>query len=174
MTSLGVRGPNGAGAGNGAAAADVRKHYMVAERSFDIARDLGISPVTVTIGDPACNQVIVRNVPVGWAKTRTLRVIYDREPCMIDLPPVAACRILFRFMDSQHNWVKGVSLKVESPYAETLKADNFGRVLVRIAAHEELRATAVADSYRPAELRLSCTSDNIRVEQSVTLEKAGN
>ncbi|WP_369348930.1 ATP-binding protein [Stenotrophomonas sp. JAG2] len=28
-------------AGNGAAAADVRKHYMVAERSFDIARDLG-------------------------------------------------------------------------------------------------------------------------------------
>jgi len=27
--------------GNGAAAADVRKHYMVAERSFDIARDLG-------------------------------------------------------------------------------------------------------------------------------------
>ena len=28
-------------AGNGAAAADVRKHYLIAERPFDIARDLG-------------------------------------------------------------------------------------------------------------------------------------
>lgn len=131
--------------------------------------DLGILPVTVMVGDPACNQVIVRNVPLEWRQTRELRILYDREPCLIDRPPVAACRILYRFADPGGNWVKGVSLRVDSPYPEELRGDSFGRVLVRIAAGEELRAQAMADGYRAAELRLACTPEVSSVERKVTL-----
>src|SRR5947208_15002194 len=28
--------------------------------------DLGISPVTVTVGNDTCNQVVVRDVPIEW------------------------------------------------------------------------------------------------------------
>lgn len=134
--------------------------------------DLGILPVTVMVGDPACNQVVVRNVPLYWGETRELKVFYDRDPCLIDPPPVAACRILYRFADPEGNWVRKLTLKVDSPRPEKLETDSFGRVLVRIAAGEELRAVATAEGHRTAELRLTCTRENSWVEQKVTLLRA--
>lgn len=131
--------------------------------------DLGILPVTVMVGDPACNQVIVRNVPLEWQETRELRILYEREPCLVDRAPVAACGILYRFADPGGNWIRGVSVTVESPRPEKLEGDSFGRVLLRIVAEEELRALAAAEGYRPAELRLTCTRQNAWVEQKVTL-----
>jgi hypothetical protein len=131
--------------------------------------DLGIVPVTVMVGDPACNQVIVRNVPLEWQQTRELRILYEREPCLIDRPPVAACSILYRFADPGGKWIRGISVQVDRPRPEKLRGDVFGRVLVSIAADEELRAFAAAHGFLPAELRLSCTPKNSWVEQKVTM-----
>ena len=72
--------------------------------------DLDLQPVTITVGYPGCNQVRVRDVPLEWGQTRTVKVVYDREPCIRDLPPVAACKILFRFRDEQGKWISGIFL----------------------------------------------------------------
>src|SRR6476620_12762089 len=43
--------------------------------------DLGGLPVTVKVGeDGTCNQVIVREVPVGWEEPYFLSVFYDPVP----------------------------------------------------------------------------------------------
>ena len=131
--------------------------------------DLGITPVTVTVGSPSCNQVIVRNVPLDWGETSLVSVVYDDRPCLVDAPPVAACKFLFRFIDAQHNSINGVVLRTHTPYEETHKADTFGRLLIRIAAWQKLSGTASADGYEPAELRVPCITKNQRIEQYVTL-----
>lgn len=133
--------------------------------------DLGIMPVTVTVGHPACNQVVVRNVPLDWGETTTLPITYDQEPCLIDSPPVAACKFLFRFIDLQHNFVKGVSLKTQTPYEEVLKADEFGRLMMRIPAGQELLGATSSNGYSTAVVKISCTTENERVERYVTLRK---
>src|SRR5271166_4987070 len=48
--------------------------------------DLGIFPVTVTIGHPECNQVVIRNVPLTWDMTTNTTAIYDVKPCQVDSP----------------------------------------------------------------------------------------
>jgi hypothetical protein len=80
--------------------------------------NLGITPVEVTVGSPACNQTIVRNVPVDWAEERKITILYDPSPCMVDRPPVAACAFLFRFVDTQGEPLSGARFEVEKPYEQ--------------------------------------------------------
>ena len=131
--------------------------------------DLGITPVTVTVGNAACNQVVVRNVPLRWGEPRTVSVIYDDQPCLTDSLPVAACQFLFRFIDSHRNSIKGASLKIQTPYEEVYKADAFGRLLIRIGAGQDLLGIASANGYNSTEVRTPCVTKNRRVEQYVTL-----
>jgi hypothetical protein len=67
--------------------------------------DLGIKPITISAGHPACNQAVVRNVGLHWGITIKVKMIYDREPCIVDEPPVAACQMLFRFADEEQREV---------------------------------------------------------------------
>jgi hypothetical protein len=135
--------------------------------------DLGITPVTVTVGDPNCDQVIVKDVPLQWGRTSEVSVIYDRKPCLIDSPPVAACQFLLRFVDSRRKPAGGVSLKIATPYEGTENGDNFGRILVRIPAGQDLRAVATLSGYRPAEVQIPCTRENQKLERYVMFEKQG-
>src|SRR5688572_16158753 len=60
--------------------------------------DLGLSPVTVTVGWSNCHQVTIRNVPLRW-ETRPYRlsVIYDEQACSGGIIR-NYCRFLFRFV----------------------------------------------------------------------------
>lgn len=132
---------------------------------------LGTTPVSVSVGDEACNQVTVRNVPLEWNKTRTLSVIYDEAPCQIDRPPVAACAFLLRFVDLNRHPMAAVPFEALKPFPETLQADDYGRVLVRVAAGQELIGAARFTGYEPLRIDIPCTTDNIDVERVLTLRK---
>ncbi len=138
--------------------------------------DLGITPVTITVGAPQCNQVIVRNVGLEWGKTANVSVICDRRPCLSDAPPVAACQFLLRFVDAGHKPVAGVSVRRQDPGdgTGTEKADEFGRLLVRIPANEALRAVGTAPGYGRSEVRIPCSSENQRVERYVVLRRSSS
>ncbi len=131
---------------------------------------LGISPVTVTVGAPECNQVTVRNVGLEWGATTILHVTYDVEPCLVDAPPVAACEYLFRFIAPDHKPVRGVSVTMNSPDNEVYAGDAYGRVHIAVTAPNELRATAEAPGYPPVSIHLPCNRDNYRVEQKFILK----
>lgn len=134
--------------------------------------DLGITPVTVTVGAPQCNQVTVRNIGLEWGKTANVSVIYDNRPCLVDNPPVAACQFLLRFVDAGRKPVAGVSVSTQDPGGRTEKADEFGRLLIRIPANEELRAVGTAPGYGRSEVRIPCSSENQRVERYVVLRRS--
>lgn len=134
--------------------------------------DLGILPVTVMVGDPACNQVIVRNVPLEWQQTRELRILYDREPCLIDRPPSPVCEFVLRFANAEGNWVKGVSLTVKGgPHERQIAGDTFGRIHVAVPIREERLVVATANGYQAEELRLPCTPENLLTERKITLRR---
>ena len=134
---------------------------------------LGINPVSVTVGDAGCNQVIVRNVPLSWNETRNLSVTYDDAPCLIDTPPVAACAFLLRFVATNHDTIGAVSFNAQKPFAKSDRSDEYGRVFVKIAAGQELFGIASASGYKPGQISIPCISKNQRLEQVVVLEKAG-
>ncbi len=135
--------------------------------------DLGLLPVTITVGSPSCNQVTVRNVPLQWGSTKTIKIIYDAAPCLRDLPPVAACKILFRFSDDRGKWISGVVLDPPVSTADPSRSDDSGRILVRIAAGTELRAMTKRDGYAPEDLHLTCTRDLMIAERPLKLRPAG-
>jgi hypothetical protein len=131
--------------------------------------DLGMKPVDITVGHTGCNQVIIKSVGLRWGITTNVKIIYDREPCLIDPPPVAACQMLFRFADTKQHWVKGVRLKLQSPEDKTLRADDYGRVHIAIPAFKELLGVASVPDHESAEIRIPCTSENHHLEQRITL-----
>lgn len=134
---------------------------------------LGIKPVSVTVGGQGCNQVVVRDVPLRWNETREVSVRYDLDPCNVDPPPVAVCAILFRFIDSKRVPVDTVTLNEQKPFAQLHPTDDYGRILVRIAAGEAISGEALADGYKPVQISIPCTTLNQRLEQTVVLERAG-
>jgi len=91
--------------------------------------DLGGLPVTVKVGEDGCNQVVVRDVPVSWGEPYVLKITYDHEPCLRDLPPppVPVCRVVFRVSDSSGKWVPAAIISLTSPDRTELKTDRFGR-----------------------------------------------
>ena len=133
---------------------------------------LGIKPVSVTVGAAGCNQVVVRNVPLRWSETRNLSVIYDEAPCLVDTLPVAACAFLLRFVSPDNDPVGGVSFKVQTPFAESYRGDEYGRVFMRIAGGQQLFGVSSASGYKPTEIMIPCVSKNQRLEQTVVLEKS--
>ena len=134
--------------------------------------DLGILPVTVSVGSAACNQVTVQSVPLEWGHTRTTKVVYDRGPCLQDLPPLALCHILFRFSDEEGKWLSGVSFDPPAKGAESATTDSFGRVLVNTSLGEQLQTLAKKEGYISQSVRLTCTRDILLTEQPMKLQKS--
>lgn len=130
---------------------------------------LGIRPVSVTVGRPGCNQVVVRDVPLNWNETRELRVIDNQSGCQTERMPVAACAFLLRFVRPDHSPVSGVSFTALMPYPRDFSADEFGRVFVRIGAGQELSGEATAGGYSSEAVKIRCVSKNQWLEQIVTL-----
>lgn len=71
--------------------------------------NLGLGPIVVTVGDPGCSQVVVRNVQLFWKVTIPLRIIYEDAGCYAGAPGVG-CSFLYRFVDSRHGPIPSVSL----------------------------------------------------------------
>ena len=133
---------------------------------------LGIHPVSVTVGDEGCNQVVVRNVPLKWDETTHLTVTYDMKPCLGETPPVAACDVLLRVIGVKRDPVDGATFEEQKPFPELRRGDVFGRIFIRIAAGQELTGIASARGYRPAQIKIPCVSRNQRHEQIVVLERS--
>jgi hypothetical protein len=136
--------------------------------------DLGTKPVTVSVGGPECHQSVLKSVGLRWGSTTQVKIIYDEKPCLIDEPPIAACRILFRFADAEQHWLGGVVVKMQRPFDEMIRADEYGRVLVRIAAFNELLATATISGYDSVDLRIPCTNEKQGLERRITMTRTAS
>ncbi len=119
--------------------------------------DLGILPVTVTVGsDSTCGQVTIHDVAVSLDTTHLLDVTYDPDSCPERIPPpVPSCLILFRVADGSGKWVPGALIRMSSSDT-TLRADEFGRALFEARTGSAIRGSVTADGFRPAEFTWAC------------------
>jgi hypothetical protein len=161
-----------------------REIEVVSRRGEARFCDLGILPVTITVGSPYCHEVTVDSVPVDFGLNTVIKVVSDNNLCSDgrrESLPVPWCTFLLRFQDEQQRWVSGVSLtpalggdKREidpSVRNQPRQSDAFGRTLVQVNLDRRLRAQAIRDGYMPAAIELTCNGHNRTSEHVVTLQK---
>ncbi len=132
--------------------------------------DLGILPVTVTVGsEGVCNQVTIQDVPVTWERSYLLNVTYDPEACKIREifdrapPPVPLCELLFRVSDMKRKWLPSASIEFANPRAGTLKfssvlrTDRFGRAHLFAGRGDSLVGSVSAEGFQPAKFDFVCS-----------------
>ncbi|MGB8475147.1 MAG: hypothetical protein WCE61_13770 [Candidatus Acidiferrum sp.] len=134
--------------------------------------DLGIDPVTVVVGDAGCNQVTVADVPLSWNEPYTLRVTYDIESCLQDLPksPTPYCEVLLRIAGPDGQWIADATVKFDDPNWPQLRTDDAGRAHTILRLKDTLRGSVVAVGYKPKSFAIVC-QELRKHEEILTLAK---
>jgi len=135
--------------------------------------DLGILPVTVTVGsNTMCGQVTVHDVQLSLDETHLLTVIYDPDACHEKrIPtPIPSCLVLFRVADTAGKWVPGASVHISSPTPDTETTDEFGRALFEAKVGSRLDVLVTAVGFRPTAIKWACPDQDSH-EENVKLEK---
>lgn len=135
--------------------------------------DLGILPVTVTVGSAGmCNQVTVHDVPVLWHETYLLTVTYDPMACVETLPPpVPVCTILFRVADSSGKWIPEATITLSGARGTTLRADRHGRAFDVATAGEEVRGLASGPGFQATPFGFKCSPSEQNREEYIRLDR---
>ena len=130
--------------------------------------DLGIRPVTVTVGLPGCNQVVVKDVPLTWKNPYLLTVTYDGSPCFRDYPPppVPTCQILFRVSDVAGKWIQGATVQFDPGGPAQRATDDAGRAFVTSRLDQQIGGMVSATGYLPQPFSLTCRRGE-RIQEEV-------
>ncbi len=134
--------------------------------------DLGILPVKVVVGDSGCHEIVVRDVRNYWQEPYTLKVTYDPERCIRELPPPPEplCEILFRISDSDGRWIDKAAVKFDQPSLGHLQTDSAGRALLVVGLENRIRGSVSAQGYAPREFSIGCSRSG-EYEKNLTLTK---
>jgi len=136
--------------------------------------DLGILPVTVTVGSVGlCNQVTVHDVPVSIDDTYILQVTYDPLACS-ERPapsPMPYCTVLFRIADTHATWLAGAHVSLSTPRREELVGDRFGRALLLAPLGADVTGTVTATGFSEKSFTWRCPRAYQKYEQSIELTR---
>jgi hypothetical protein len=86
---------------------------------------------------------------------------------------VAACKFLLRFVSVGHGPISATSVELSKPFPDVLIGDDFGRVLIRLAAGGEAVGVVSAAGYEPAGFSIPCVRENKTLERVMVLGSAG-
>jgi hypothetical protein len=133
--------------------------------------DLGILPVTVTVGLAGCNQVQVKDVPLSWASEYLLLITYDVSPCLKESPrpPIPVCHVLFRVADERGRWIVGASIRFDETSLRSLITDAHGRALHRMTLNQHVQGSIQKSGYAPRQFSISCTRSEPNREMLIKL-----
>lgn len=130
--------------------------------------NLGVEPVTVTVGSEDCIQVVARNVRLYWKTTVPLRLTYDDAGCP-DTPPSTGCWFLYRFVGHNNEPIQAVSLTLAEGLTHV--SDDYGRVLIAIGVGRTVKAEGTAPGYKPVAPLVKCENQEVMSERIVRMEK---
>jgi hypothetical protein len=133
---------------------------------------LGVEPVTIVVGKSPCNQVTVRDIPLRWDDTVRVKVVYNVQDCLIDLPHSSTCGVVIRVLDADANPVAEPSISVSAPHRISANGDKFGRYFVNVPFGGVLLAEVSAPGMKGASIRTPCAGDRRLVDSFVTLRRA--
>jgi len=133
--------------------------------------DLGISPVTISLGSPHCNTLTIKNVHFRWRIEKTLVLTHD--PCYSeggDALSASGCRVLIRAVDQNGVGLPGarVSLNLEGSIDLT---DGYGRTFFNIRDGAEVMGVVAKAGYSSGRFFFQCRPDSKAVDRVVVLKK---
>ena len=132
--------------------------------------DLGVSPVTVTVGTKGCETTAT--LPLYWQEPQLLTMLYDPRPCMRGHVRPSFCSVLLRISDDQDSWIEGAAVTwLMDDKRWRLQSDRAGRVLVELGIGKRAALTISADGYRSVQSIAECSAAKIVVEQRVRLRR---
>jgi hypothetical protein len=136
--------------------------------------DLGVMPVTVTIGGDTCNQVVVRDVPLVWNEQRLLTVVYDYKPCMPERPLMGApyCQILFRVATPEGLWIKDASIRFPETQLAERQTDAAGRASLLLKANDRVKVSVISSGFKGKSFFISCPPSELFHDEMVRLERS--
>jgi hypothetical protein len=119
--------------------------------------DLGILPVTVTVGLKDC-EVVVKNVYLRWGQTYTLKVIYDQERCSDEKapPPKPLCQVVLRVKAQNKAWIGGAVAKFDDTSRPPAVTDQAGRAMFYLGLNERVQGNITARGFNAKEFSLGC------------------
>jgi hypothetical protein len=134
--------------------------------------DLGILPVKVVVGDSGCHEIVVRDVRNYWQEPYTLKVTYDPEHCMRELPPLPQplCEVLFRISGSDGGWIDKAAVIFDQPSLGRLQTDSAGRALLVARLENRIRGSVSARGFALREFSIDCSKSG-EYENNLTLTK---
>jgi len=135
--------------------------------------DLGILPVSVTVGLSGCNQVQVKDVPLSWGSQYLLVVTYDVEPCVKETPPptVPLCEVLFRVPDENNKWMDGASIQFDEMAVVPRKTDNHGRALLLMKLNQRVSGSIGKREDASKRFAISCSRSEPYSEMIIKLDR---
>lgn len=137
--------------------------------------DLGIEPVTVTVGaDGTCNRVTVADVPLRWAEPYLLTVTYNLDPCLGDAPPhapVPTCEVLLRITDSEGAWLANASVQFQQSAYAPRQTDKAGRAQFFMKSGDRVAGSVSAKGYIAKTFSFGCSRLEPIHEEAIKLEK---
>lgn len=137
--------------------------------------DLGIVPVTVTVGLHSCNQVVVNDVPLLFGEDYLLTVMYDPEPCEPELPPapIPVCEVLLRVAGVEGRWINGASVEFQTRELSPRQTDAAGRSLLTLRLNQQVSGVIRASGYTPLAFSVTCSRQSKLQEKTLNLQKSG-
>ncbi len=136
--------------------------------------DLGITPVTVTVGGDSCNQTVVKDVPLSWNELYLLTITYDPEPCMPERPPapIPTCQELLRVADTDGRWVEKASIRFQDSILSPRETDDAGRALVVLKNGERIQGIVISPGYVTKPFSLTCSRTQPVHEEMIKLTRS--
>jgi hypothetical protein len=133
--------------------------------------DLGVAPVTVSLGSADCKLLTLRNVYPEWRTEKKLVVTYD--PCHSeggDAIPSRACHVLIRAVGQDGVGLPDARVTLNLP-AKIDPTDRFGRAFFKLAHNVEVIGNVGKMGYINGHFSFRCVSDATAVDKVVVLKK---
>ena len=132
--------------------------------------DLGMEPVTVTVGRESCNQITVRDVPIVWGGPYVLKITYDPQAC-IRRQLSGSCYVLLRVSDTNGQWVEKATVNFERPEFPSFETDLLGRSLLLVGVNGNLTGAIAASGFISKQFSLPCLTPGGR-DEFIQLDRA--
>jgi hypothetical protein len=133
--------------------------------------DLGVAPVTVSLGSAACKLLTLRNLYPEWRTERRLLVTYD--PCHAeggDAIFSQACHVLIRAVDQDGVGLAGARVTLNLP-ARIDPTDRFGRAFFKLLYNDEVTGKVEKVGYGSGRFTFRCSSEAWAVDKIVVVNK---
>jgi hypothetical protein len=142
-------------------------HSITRDGKSDVC-DVGFGTFDIEFASKSCGEVIVRRLTATLGEDQTIKAVLNRclEPPWI---PPTSCLVLLRARNAEDAPLQQAAVEIDG-HPTHLRTDSLGRVVLAMEFGQTSTITLSSKtSNSAADVRVSCTKDEPRIERTLTL-----